>query len=241
MIAFISFVKHPAKSQQGFSLIEMAIVLVILGMLLGGILMPLSSQREVSQRQATERQLQEIRNALIGYAQANNRLPCPAMLGAGAVIPTAGACGPTATPAVYLPYAALGIQGTILNGNLVDVWQQPIRYRLANPAPGAWAYAITPIPLVPATATVPMPYFQICARAGVCPAVDIIAREVVAVVFSAGDIDHTDSAGETQNKNPPPNVNANGFVRMTLQQDFNDIIVWISHPTLIYELSKTSQ
>ena len=218
--------------QQGFSLIEMAIVLVILGMLLGGMLMPLSSQREVSQRQATERQLQEIRNALIGYAQANNRLPCPTISGTGAAASVAGACPVGGT---YVPYGALGIQGTIINGNLVDVWQQPIRYRLANPAPVAWVYANSPIPSALAAATVPLPYFQICAAAGACPVAD--AGNVVAVVFSTGSNDHVDSVGEIQNKS----LATNNFVRRTLELNFNDIIVWISQPTLIYELSQNGQ
>jgi prepilin-type N-terminal cleavage/methylation domain-containing protein len=226
--------------QQGFSLIEMAIVLVILGMLLGGMLMPLSSQREVSQRQATERQLQEIRNALIGFAQANNRLPCPAILGNGAAAPAVGACpDPVATGATYVPFAALGVQGTIINGNLVDVWQQPIRYRLANPAPGAWVYANSPIPSALATTTVLLPYFRICSDINPCPspAPTLIAGSVVAVVFSTGNNDHADSAGELQNQS----LASNDFVQRTLEQNFNDIVVWISQPTLIYELSKSSQ
>jgi prepilin-type N-terminal cleavage/methylation domain-containing protein len=229
MIASTLSVKYnQAKSQQGFSLIEMAIVLVILGMLLGGLIMPLSSQREVSQRQATERQLQEIRNALIGYAQVNNRLPCPAASGAGAAPSMAVACA----PGDFVPYTALGIRGTIIGGNLVDVWQHPVHYRLANPAPGAWAYAIA-IP----TALAAAPYFQICPAAA-CPVVD--ADSVVAVVFSTSDDALLPSADELQNINPA----TNDFVRRTLDHglnNFNDIVVWISQPTLIYELSRAGQ
>lgn len=62
---------------RGFTLIEMAIVLVILGLLLGGLLVPLSNQVENEKRGDTEETLDAIREALIGFAMLNGRLPCP--------------------------------------------------------------------------------------------------------------------------------------------------------------------
>ncbi|MES2824439.1 MAG: prepilin-type N-terminal cleavage/methylation domain-containing protein [Pseudomonadota bacterium] len=245
---------YPARPQQGFSLIEMAIVLVILGMLLGGLMMPLASQREVSQRQAAERQLQEIRNALIGFAQANNRLPCPAALGSDGVearvplAPASATAGNCIAPLVnnYVPYQILGIQGTIIGRNLVDVWQQPIRYRLAanvGPLPTStlWIYAKSPIP----TTLQVGPYFQICPAAGACPTAD--ATNVVAVIFSTGrdgaDIPLSTSPDQIQNRLGT----TNNFIMRTPTEyhrtgiEFDDIVVWISQPTLIYELSRAGQ
>lgn len=57
---------------------ELAMVLVIVGLLLGGLLIPLSSQQDLQSRQATEKSLIDIREALIGFAVINGRLPCPA-------------------------------------------------------------------------------------------------------------------------------------------------------------------
>ncbi len=233
------------QSSRGFTLIEMAIVLVILGLLLGGLMMPLSSQRDVSQRHTTERQLQEIRNALIGFAQANNRLPCPATTaGNGVEVSAAGNCtAPGSTS--YVPYQVLGIQGSIIGGNLVDVWQQPIRYRLANPAPGTWAYAKSPIPTTLLTPTVPLPYFQICPAAGACPIAN--ATNVVAVVFSTGkdgpDVPLSTSPDQAQNR---VGTNNNFIMRTSTEYqrtgfEFDDIVVWISQPSLIYELSRAGQ
>ncbi len=53
-------------------------VLMIVGLLLGGLIVPLSAQMD--QRRATETQktLEEIKEALTGYAVINGQLPCPA-------------------------------------------------------------------------------------------------------------------------------------------------------------------
>lgn len=64
--------------QSGFSLMELAVVLVIVALLLGGLLVPLGAQRDVEFMRATEKSLADIREALIGFAAINGRLPCPA-------------------------------------------------------------------------------------------------------------------------------------------------------------------
>ncbi len=62
---------------RGFTLVEMAIVFVVIGLLLGGLLIPLSTQIESKQRTETKKMLGEIKEALIGYALSNGYLPCP--------------------------------------------------------------------------------------------------------------------------------------------------------------------
>lgn len=64
--------------QQGFTLMELTVVLVIVALLLGGLLVPLGAQRDVESMRATEKSLADIREALIGFAAINGRLPCPA-------------------------------------------------------------------------------------------------------------------------------------------------------------------
>jgi prepilin-type N-terminal cleavage/methylation domain-containing protein len=63
---------------QGFTLTEMAVALVIIALLVGGLLLPLSAQRNVEARRDTVRAMESIREALLGYALAHGRLPCPA-------------------------------------------------------------------------------------------------------------------------------------------------------------------
>jgi len=62
----------------GFSLMELAVVLVIVALLLGGLLVPFGSQRDIEMMRATDKSLVDIREALIGFAAINGRLPCPA-------------------------------------------------------------------------------------------------------------------------------------------------------------------
>ena len=66
------------KPQSGFSLVELTIVLVIVALLSGGLMFGLSGQRDQIQNKEARQQLETIREALIGYAMANGRLPCPA-------------------------------------------------------------------------------------------------------------------------------------------------------------------
>lgn len=70
--------KHPNSACLGFTLMELTVVLVIVGLLLGGLLVPLSAQRDVEFVKATDKSLADIREALIGFAVINGRLPCPA-------------------------------------------------------------------------------------------------------------------------------------------------------------------
>jgi prepilin-type N-terminal cleavage/methylation domain-containing protein len=125
----------------GFSLLEMAIVLVIVGFLLSGMLSGMSALQSVQRDDGTRRQLEEMRNALITFATVNGRLPCPAapaiaetVAGAGLErAPTAAGC--TGGAAGAFPWATLGLQQT-------DTWGRRFSYRV-TPAFSRVAPAIT--------------------------------------------------------------------------------------------------
>lgn len=65
------------NNNKGFSLIELAMVLFIVGLLLGGLLIPLSTSIEQQNRELAEEQLTQVRDALLGFSIINGRLPCP--------------------------------------------------------------------------------------------------------------------------------------------------------------------
>ena len=66
------------KRNRGFTLAELAVALVIIGLLLASSLIPFSTQIEVRNASDTRRTLDQIKEAVMGFAQANGRLPCPA-------------------------------------------------------------------------------------------------------------------------------------------------------------------
>jgi prepilin-type N-terminal cleavage/methylation domain-containing protein len=70
--------KSPYINTRGFTLVEMAVVLVILALLLGGLLIPLSAQRDMSAYNETRQKIAVIKEAILGFVVANGRFPCPA-------------------------------------------------------------------------------------------------------------------------------------------------------------------
>lgn len=71
--------QRPGAAQGGFSLIELALSMLILALVLGSLLRPIANQIEQQKYQQTEKDLEEIRQALYGFAMANGRLPRPAL------------------------------------------------------------------------------------------------------------------------------------------------------------------
>lgn len=65
------------RPQSGFTLIEVAVVIAIIAALLGTLLVPLATQVEAAKIRTTDLDMGEVREALIGFAMANGRLPCP--------------------------------------------------------------------------------------------------------------------------------------------------------------------
>jgi predicted nuclease of predicted toxin-antitoxin system/type II secretory pathway pseudopilin PulG len=112
--------QKPGSSMGGFTLIELAIVMFIVSLLIGGMLLPLSAQQEVRSRQETEKVLADIRDALIGFAITNGRLPRPATSATnGAEV--AAVCADDAACSGFVPWAALGTAK-------IDGWGKLIRY-----------------------------------------------------------------------------------------------------------------
>src|SRR6266705_5121804 len=69
---------HAMNRSRGLTLAELAVALAIIGLLLAGALIPFSTQIDVRNTADTQRAMESVREAIIGFAQANGRLPCPA-------------------------------------------------------------------------------------------------------------------------------------------------------------------
>ena len=73
-----------ATNESGFSLVELAIVMLIAGLVVGAAMTATRPYLEYTQYNATQRKMRGISDALAMYAQQHNRLPCPAQPNPGA-------------------------------------------------------------------------------------------------------------------------------------------------------------
>lgn len=113
-------IRRPHFVDQGFSLVELAVVLVIVGLLASGLMLSLGTQRESATTQEAQRQLENIREAVIGFALANGRLPCPALSTLANTDSNAGRENCTLQHGV-VPWATLGVSE-------VDPWGNRFTY-----------------------------------------------------------------------------------------------------------------
>lgn len=149
MIAFLRSHKAVEVSRcTGFSLIELAVVMFVVALLLGSIFVPLRMQVESRNYETTQRILDQAREALIGFAAANGRLPCPASATSNGAehffspggTAANGICHASVTfTNVYigfLPAATLGFTPVDASGYAVDAWglspYNRIRYAVSS-------------------------------------------------------------------------------------------------------------
>ena len=232
------------RSHQGFTLIEVAVVLVVIGLLLGSILGPLSTQERNRKISLVETQLEDIREALLGYAAINGHLPCPAPASFNPPPPVAEVSRESRAPGIgltdcnlehgYVPSITLDMNGLYNPDKIyVDPWGSPYFYSLNDV--GTWEYAKTISPNSPA------PTFNICDTAA-CPANSDIATGVVAVIYSLGPLGLTGTISPDQLENSD---NDDDFVIHEPTEgnntEFDDQLVWLTTNELILNLVKSGQ
>jgi prepilin-type N-terminal cleavage/methylation domain-containing protein len=120
--------------QGGFTLTELAIVLLIVALLIGGLLVPFTAQMDLRNYAETQKTLAEIQEALYGYAASHPaadgrpHLPCPDKMAAGGPgTPNDGqedvVAGACEVQEGNLPWVTLGITAS-------DPWRNRFRYRV---------------------------------------------------------------------------------------------------------------
>lgn len=129
-----------ANNDSGFTLIEIAIVLLVITILLGYTVAMFPIQQELKQYRQADREMDDIIEHLIAFAQVNGRLPCPdtgtlpGILDGQEDIALAGGC---VSYFAWVPRATLGMTGDIgniaaNNGNLLDPWGLGYGYHVSN-------------------------------------------------------------------------------------------------------------
>jgi len=235
------------KNSTGFTLVEMAIVLVIIGLLLGGLLMPLSAQLEQQRISQTQKYLEQIKEALLGFAAANGRLPCPATAATNGVENPAGGGVCTNPFNGFLPAVTLGLTPIDNQGYAVDAWgltQNRIRYAVTTSNGSAFT---TPGGMRATGMGALAPNLFVCASAtgitaATCGAAvgNTLVSTAPVVIYSLGRnaVSGGTSVDETANPNPNSANNDPVFVSHTPTQagatngEFDDIVTWLSVNTL---------
>ena len=215
-------------TQDGFNLIEMAIVLMILGVLLGGLLTPLSTQFDNSRRAGATATLSDVHDALLGFAAANGRLPCPATAASNGLAAPNSATTTCTSNHGFVPTRTLGINGSVDNNALLlDPWLNPIRYSVSNAGGGAYTNDIT-LGLTPD--------FVICQESA---CTNILADNVVAVLVvqakdqnNSGDqLENGDGDAIFVSRDPSEAAGA----------EFDDQLRWLSPALLSYHMVRAGQ
>lgn len=203
--------RHNPARQHGFTLLEMAVVLVILGLLLGGLLPAISGQMDQQRRNETRKYMDEVRDALLGYAisTANKRLPCPDTNGDGTAEAT---CTTVAQQVGTLPYKDLGVAEKDAYGNVLS-------YAVTR----EFADSATLFTLNTAGT------MRVCISAATCPATYLTNNAVAVIVSRGANWANTPSADEAENTNGDTNFVSHDFT----QNGYDDMVIWIS-PNILF-------
>ena len=249
------------KSFAGFTLVEMAIVLMIVGLLLGGLIPTISGQMERQHINETRKQMDEIQQALIGFAIINGRLPCPAkatlatgLASAGEEATTGNTCacvagggntvadtsaipctGPTVTG--VLPWVTLGIKET-------DAWERRYTYRVTRHfadqiAANTFGTGCTPSPAPTASSFALCSPGEMDVESADSGGTDV-ADNMPAIFLSHGKngagayiSNGTQLAVSTGDDEEENSDNDKNFVSHNITSDFDDLVIWLPPNTLI--------
>lgn len=234
---------------RAFTLIELAIALLVLAVLAGGLAVPLAAQLEQRRYVETRRRLDEAKEALLGFAAAHARLPCPASAtsnGEESFAPGGDASNGNCAHFYdgWLPGAALGLAPLDGEGFVRDAWgsrANRIRYAVFG---GGSAINAVPNALTRAdgmqAATLPAlaaasHYLYICASgadagaSGCGPAANQLTRRAAFVVLSLGaNAQSSPRAGSDEARNVSGDP---AFVHHEASAapgaEFDDIVDWV--------------
>lgn len=243
---------HVYKTQPGFTLLELAMVLFIITLILGAVLTPLSTRMEAEERSKTIEQLKEIRNSLVGYVMVNGHLPCPDCLNSAGscnsaalnvndgiedgvdsgigVSPRAGnnfdSC---ATPEGNLPWATLGV-------DQFDAWGNRFVYRVTDEFANDDSDSCTTTPAVGVS-------FHMCSTGNINiedGAGNTVASGIAALVISYGkNIDepgNPSSTSEIENQDDDNTFIQKEYTTGDGNDQFDDLLIWMPANLLIYRM-----
>ena len=229
--------------QRAFTLVELSLVLLILGLLTRSLLTPLAGARTLLNQRVTADQLESVRESLIGYVVANGALPCPVPSSSlHPLVPQVGqaALSECSVALGGLPASALGLAGaTDEHGQLLDVWNRPYRYAVSLDSHTEKGDVDLPDWTTPGEATrVGMrelaAAITVCSQpnAGKCPQRAVRANDVVFVVLSLG-LDDSPAGSQAENLDDDLEylLQDESIDQATL---YDDQLIWSTAPDIMY-------
>jgi prepilin-type N-terminal cleavage/methylation domain-containing protein len=230
------------NSQYGFTLIELAIVLVIIGVLVGSFIGTIGARIDTTHRAETISRLEEIKQAIMGYAYSSigPNLPCPDCSAGtctggtpndGVEDRNNGACS-TGNSVGNLPWITLGLGQSDAWNTRYSYWVDP-DFAVDGSGPGA------PFVLTENGSG------RINTRSPDGTATPVLATNAIMVVYSHGKNTYggTTSEGDARPAIPASNIdesdNTDGnaiFISRspsgpdasTAGGEFDDILIWMS-------------
>lgn len=110
------------STDKGFTLVEMAVALVVIGFLIAGGMNLMGASSDVSRYKKTQSLLEEAKEAVEGYYSINLKLPCPDTNFPPDGVSDLQANGVCVGARGFLPFVTLGVGGE------GDAWGQPFKY-----------------------------------------------------------------------------------------------------------------
>jgi prepilin-type N-terminal cleavage/methylation domain-containing protein len=241
---------------RAFTVIEMMIVLFVFTVFVSGLMVPIATQVALRRYEDTRRQMDEAKEAILGFAVANARLPCPASAsskGLESFSPGGDALNGLCSNFHdgYLPGASLGLAPLDEEGYVRDAWGTPsnrIRYAvfggavggIANPltrANGAQAAGLAALGSAPN-------YLWICASGlgttatGCGVAANQLTRRAAFVLLSLGpNAVHAPGPGSDEARNLDANpVFVSHEISAAPGNEFDDQLTWVPASLLVSRL-----
>lgn len=221
-----------AARARGFTLVEIALALLIVGILAVSLMVPTGARLEEARRSETAKSLDTVREAILGFAMVHGRLPCPDYRNdpADANYGTED-CTPVQTGAAtegFLPWKTLGVPET-------DAWGRH-RSSAAEPRHGDWHYRVerhytqaaqikTSVTATGVAQAFPTDQLEVYDHAG--NPQTTATEYAVAIVFSTGANGEADGRNETVDSE---------YETDTPRTDFDDQLIWIGRPLLAARL-----
>jgi prepilin-type N-terminal cleavage/methylation domain-containing protein len=256
------FILQRNTRQRGFTLIEIAIALLVVSILLGYSLALLPVQQDLKKSRRADREIDLIIEQLVAHAQVNGRLPCPDTdLGAPDGFentdpdPTVGCDGFFG----FLPGRTLGMNGNYSNeGQLLDPWGTAYGYAVSDVESGdgnidlVVANGVRVEGLSNVTADLficddgaaPLANDLNCTAAGSNDVMPNVAAVVISLGKDVGTIASTIQVENTDNFGPGPLVDK-VYVFSTRSDvpgaEFDDVVKWLSTNQLFSKMIEAGQ